>query len=71
MLVPLDLRLMTLGLEAGSCFEGFRSESIDDDEALVGQEAAGCACDCDGLLVDGFEADIAASFDRGSVGLEG
>ena len=72
MLVPLDLRLMTFGLEGGTGFEEARSEAIDDiDEALVGGEAGGCACGCDAVVVgmggDEFEADIAAPFVRSCV----
>jgi hypothetical protein len=70
MLVPLDLRLTIRPLEDASCFEGFRSGSIDDNEALVGGEAGGCACDCDAVVVGmgaGLEADIAAPFVRACV----
>jgi hypothetical protein len=71
MLVPLDLRLMTRPLERGFGFEGFRSESIDDnDEATVGGEAGGCSCAFDVVVVgmgEEFEADIAAPLVRTGV----
>ena len=71
MLVPLDLRLITLPLEGGSGFEEFCSDSIDDnEEALVGGETGGCAWDCDVVVVgmgDGFESDIAAPSVRSCV----
>jgi len=68
MLVPLALRLMARPLEGGPWFEGFRSESIDDnDEAVVGGQAGGGACACDVVVIgmdEGFEADIAAPLIR-------